>query len=231
MTAPTDKRSKYVDSLLASPQWVDKWTQYFGDFFQNNSRNTQIVRFADGVVAFNNYIRASLSTNKPYDQMAREMISAQGANSYTQGEINWLVGGVVTGGPVQDNWDQQTADIADQFLGIAHVNCLLCHNGRGHLDSLSLWGAQTTRQQAWGLASFLSRTDVPRTAVNPSNTNIYYWGLADNTRYKTDYALNTTTGNRPARQPIGTTKVVPPAYPWGGQSPASGTNYRAALAQ
>src|SRR2546427_16929 len=51
----SDKRSKYVESLLTSPQWVDKWTMYFGDFFQNNSRNTQIVRFADGVAAFNSY--------------------------------------------------------------------------------------------------------------------------------------------------------------------------------
>ncbi len=227
----SDKRSKYIESLLASPQWVDKWTMYFGDFFQNNSRNTQIPRFADGVVAFNSYIRASLSTNKPYDQMAREMISAQGMNSYTQGELNWLVGGFVTGGPINDIWDQQTADVADQFLGIAHVNCLLCHNGRGHLDSLSLWGSQTTRQQAWGLASFLSRTDVPRTNVSPSNNNIYYWGLVDNIKYKVDYPLNTTTGNRPARQPVGSMRNVPPAYLWGGQSPSNGTNYRVALGQ
>src|SRR5258708_34469698 len=33
----SDKRSKYIHRLLASPQWVDKWTMYFGDFFQNNS--------------------------------------------------------------------------------------------------------------------------------------------------------------------------------------------------
>ncbi|HEY6390949.1 MAG TPA: DUF1549 domain-containing protein, partial [Bryobacteraceae bacterium] len=229
--ASTDKRSKYVESLLATPQWVDKWTMYFGDFFQNNSRNTQIVRFPDGVVAFNNYIRASLSSNKPYNQMAQEMISAQGQDSYTQGELNWLVGGFVGGGPVQDIWDQQTADVANQFLGISYVNCVLCHAGKGHLDSLNLAGAQTTRTQAWGLASFLSRTDLPRTLVSQSNNNIYYWGLADNTRYKTDYPLNTTTGNRPARQPIGSMRNVPPAYLWGGQTPASGANYRVALGQ
>src|SRR5258706_11579215 len=80
----SDKRSKYIESLLASPQWVDKWTMYFGDFFQNNSRNTQIVRIADRVVAFNNYIRASLPSNKPYDQLARVMIAAQRAKTYTQ---------------------------------------------------------------------------------------------------------------------------------------------------
>ena len=223
-----DKRSKYIETLLSSPQWVDKWTMYFGDFFQNNSRNTQIPRFAQGVVAFNTYIRSSLSSNKPYDQMAREIISATGNDSYTQGELNWLIGGVVTGGPQQDIWDQQTANMADTFLGIAHVNCLLCHSGRGHLDSLSLWGSQTTRQQAWGLSSFMSHTDDPRTTVAQ---NVYYWGLADNTRYKTDYPLNTTTGNRPARQPIGSTKNISPSYLFGGQTPSSAQNYRGALAQ
>src|SRR5579871_5845741 len=159
--------------------------------------------------------------------MAREIISAQGDDSYTQGEINFLVGGVVTGGPVQDIWDQQTANIAQTFLGIAHVNCLLCHNGRGHLDALSLWGSQTTRQQAWGLSSFLSRTTTPRTTVS---NNVYYWGLADNPR-AADYPLNTTSGNRPARQPIGALRNVAPAYLWGGRKPGTNQNYRDALAQ
>jgi hypothetical protein len=156
-----DKRTKYVNTLLASSQWVDKWTMYFGDFLKNNSQNTQVRRFPEGVQAFKTYIKDSLTANKPYDQMTREIIAAQGTNSYTQGELNWLIGGIVTGGPQQDLWDQQTANIAESFLGIAHVNCLLCHNGRGHLDSLSLWASQTTRYQAWGLASFMSRTNFP----------------------------------------------------------------------
>ena len=229
-TSP-DKRSKYIENLLASSQWVDKWTNYFGDFFQNNSRNTQIIRFQDGVVGFNNYIRGSLSSGKPYDQMAREIITATGTNSYTQGELNWLVGGIVTGGPTQDIWDQQMANIATTFLGLSNLNCLECHNGRGHLDSLNLWGAQTTRQQAWAMASFLSHTPTPtRTVVTPGNNNIYYWAIADNLRLP-DYPLNTTTGNRPARQPVGSMTNVHPTYMFGGQSPASGSSYRAALAQ
>jgi len=78
------------------------------------------------------------------------------------------------------------------------MNCLLCHNGRGHLDSLSLWGSQTTRQAAWGFASFLSHTDSNKIPVMGMPVgNPYYWSVQDNTRYKTDYALNTTTGNRP----------------------------------
>ena len=35
---------------------------------------------------------------------------------------------------------------------------LLCHDGRGHLDSINRWGYYTTRKQAWGMASFMSRS-------------------------------------------------------------------------
>ncbi|HZS49490.1 MAG TPA: DUF1549 domain-containing protein [Bryobacterales bacterium] len=230
--SPT-KREALVEELLAKPEWVDKWTMYFGDLFQNNSRNSQVARFAQGRNAFYNYIHDSLAANKPYDQMARELISAQGTDSFQQGELNWMVGGVVTGGPVQDIMDQQAANIADTFLGIAHMNCLLCHNGRGHLDQLSLWGSQGTRYQAWQFASFVSRTVVARVPMS-GQTNLYSWSVVDNPA-RANYPLNTTTGNRPARQPSGTPsgteKNVAPVYWFTGAKPAPGQNYRAALAQ
>src|SRR5579884_2471320 len=196
--SPT-KREALVEELLARPEWVDKWTMYFGDLFQNNSRNSQVARFAQGRNAFYNYIHDSLAANKPYDQMARELISAQGTDSFQQGELNWMVGGVVTGGPVQDIMDQQAANIADTFLGIAHMNCLLCHNGRGHLDQLSLWGSQGTRYQAWQFASFVSRTVVARVPIS-GQTNLYSWSVLDNPA-RANYPLNTTpaTGRRASR--------------------------------
>jgi hypothetical protein len=226
-----DKRAKLIDSLLAAPEWVDKWTIWFGDFFQNNSRNTQINRYIQGVVAFNDYIRNSLTSSKPYDQMAREMISATGPSSFTQGELNYIAGGVMGGGPVQDVFDLQAANTANTFLGISHLNCLLCHSGRGHLDSLSLWGYYTTRQQAWGMASFISRTNTAQTGQGTQP-----WSLA-NTR-TVDYQLNTTTGNRPSRctadangkcaTPI---KTVAPTYILDGSTVGSGQDYRVALGQ
>ena len=57
----TDKRAKLVDSLIGSPTWIDKWTMWFGDLYQNNSSNTQINRYVPGVMAFNTYVRNSLS--------------------------------------------------------------------------------------------------------------------------------------------------------------------------
>src|SRR5579871_3503602 len=228
-TSPT-KRADLIETLLASPSWVDKWTIWFADLYKNNSRNTQIPRYIQGVMGFNDYIRTSLTNGKPYDQMAREIIAAQGTDSYTQGELNYLVGGVVGGGPIQDIFDQQTANTAETFLGISHLNCLLCHNGRGHLDALSLWGYSTSRQQAWGMASFMSHTFVTRTPVAGAvNNQPYYWGMADDTRYKVDYQLNTQTGNRPARGATNSKVTVPPTYIFDGTSPTAGQDYRQAL--
>jgi len=227
------KRANLVNTLVGSPGWVDKFTLFFGDLYQNNSRNTQIVRYIQGVDAFNTFVRTALTNNTPYNQVAQQLIQVQGDNSYTQGELNFLVGGVVTGGPVQDIFDQQTVNTLTAFMGISHINCLLCHDGRGHLDSVSLWGYETTRYQAWGLSSFMSHTDTTHTpTADAVNGQPYYWGLADNVKgYTTDYALNTTTGNRPARQPVGNVKTVPPTYIFDGSTVPTGQDYRVVLAQ
>ena len=231
-TSP-NKRAALVDELLARPEWVDKWTMYFGDLFGNTSSTVQINIRPEGRNAFYKWIHDSVASDKPYNQMATELISAQGSNNFdqTDGQMNFLLLGYMSGGPAQDIFDQQTAKTADTFLGIAHVNCLLCHNGLGHLDTLSLWASKTTRLQAWGLSAFMAHTWTRSLSLpaNPDTGATYtYWSLD---KYTTDYALNTTTGNRPPRQPIGTIKTVTPRYLFGGQTPAQGQDYRVALAK
>ncbi len=225
-----DKRARLVDELLASQAWVDKWTMFFGDLFKNTARTSQVSRYPEGRNAFYRWIRASLSENKSYDRIARELITATGGNSYEQGELNWLVGGLVTGGPRsgQDNFDQQAANVAETFLGIAHMNCILCHDGRRHLDTMSLWGKNATRYEAWELASFFSQTVIRAHRV--VETNRRYYSVAD-VRVRPDYPLNTLTGNRPPRQPMGTVENVKPRYPFSGDVPGEGETYRAALAR
>jgi hypothetical protein len=227
------RRAALIDELLAKPEWVDKWTMFFGDLYKNTARNTQVNIRPEGRNAFYKYIHDSLAANKPYNQIATEIIAAQGNNSFDQanGQMNYFPLGIVGGGPSQDIFDSQTANIADQFLGIAHVNCLLCHNGRGHLDALSLWGSQTTRVQAWGLSAFLAHTwtrsiAAPKDPNNP-NASYNYYSLE---KYTADYRLNTTTGNRPPRQPIGSVTAITPSYLFSSQTPASGEDYRVALA-
>ena len=238
--ADTDpqKRAKLIDTLLATPEWTDKWTMYFGDLYQNidSKPSTALRRFPPGRNAFYQWIKDSLANGKPYNQMATELISASGTNTYNDGPSNWILNGYITGGPGQDIMDQSTSFVFDTFLGITHVNCLLCHNGRGHLDQISLWGGSTTRYQAWQLAAHMSKTSFTRTPVDPTNNNVYYWSIVENAK-ATDYALNTTTGNRPSRvAPTGCKSgqpcfYVPPQYIFNGDSPRPGENYRVALAR
>jgi hypothetical protein len=232
-----NKRSSLVDELLAKPEWADKWTMFYGDLFKNASNwpsmSTSVTTF--GRDAMNTYIRNALTnggapTSKPYNQLANDLIGSVGTNNFTQGELNWQMTGRVvgTGIPIQDTWDQQTANVADTFLGIAHMNCLLCHDGRGHLDSLSLWGSTMTRARAWGFSGFMAHTAMV-TKVDTA-TNQPLWWVNDGAS-KTDYTLNTTSGNRPPRQPIGTSKTVAPLYPFTGKGANSGEGYRQAMAR
>jgi hypothetical protein len=162
----------------------------------------------------------------------RELITAAGDNSFNQGELNWMVGGYIGGGPAQDIIDSQTVNVAETFLGISHMNCLLCHNGRGHLDALSLWGSQTTRYQAWQMASFLSHTAIAR-HTEPDNSRAYHWSVLPSVTR--DYTLGSTSGNRPARVGPGCVAGKPcyvaPAYLFGGAGPNPGEDYQAALAR
>ncbi len=234
-STPT-KRANLIDTLLASSQWVDKWTMFYGDLFKNTYVNSQITINNEGRNAFYKYIHDSLANGKPYNQMATEIISAEGTSNIdqTNGQMNFLILNYQGGGPTQDVYDAQTAGVAEAFLGLAYANCLLCHNGLGHLDSISLWGGKMTRYQAWQLSSFMSHTGMPGTAspVNPANPTagrLTTWAFTTGT---TDYQLNTTIGNRPARQPLpGGAKSVAPLYLDGVSAPAKGADYRVSLAQ
>jgi hypothetical protein len=235
-TAP-GKRAALIDELLARPEWVDKWTMYLGDLFQNTVRRAtdNLNRTATGRNVFYQYIHDSVAEDKSYKLMATELIASAGVNSYTDATTNWMINGYVTGGPPQDLMDQSTANVFETFMGMAHVNCLLCHNGRGHLDALSLWAVGTTRYQAWGLASFMSRTAISQTRDSTNTPS--YWTLQPKKPINVDYTLDTTTGNRPARVAPGGCKsgqpcyYVAPQYIFNGATPAPGTDYRAALAQ
>ena len=71
--------------------------------------------------------------------------------------------------------------------------------------------------------------NLPANPAVTGSSTYPYWSLG---AYTTDYQLNTTTGNRPARQPIGTVKTITPAYLLGrNRRPRPAQDYRAALAQ
>lgn len=218
------KRARLIDRLLDSPEWVDRWTFWLGDLLKNNTRSTQVVRYNEGRDALNRFLRASLEENKPYNQFVAELIIASG-DSFEKGEVNFPVGGIMSMGPVQDTYDKQWVQVATTFLGLKNFDCLLCHNGAGHLNAVNLWASQVTRAQAWGLAAFFSRTRITRYRRETNNSYV-----VDDLRTGA-YNLNTNSGNRPVRQPSdGQSRTVAPRYLFSGRQASNSDNYREMLA-
>ena len=220
------KRERLVDELLAAPEWADKWTMFFGDLFRN-SVNPGRQRATQEREAMNGWVKAALKAGKPYDEMARELITARGESSFEDGRLGFLSRAGLAIQLDQDRIDLQTVHVADAFLGLSHMDCLLCHNGRGHLDDISLWGRQTTRRQAWEFSAFFGKTTMGLVGAQPGGIPRQGpWYLRDEAS-KAGYELGTTAGDRPAR---GGSGVVAPRY-LNGASPAVGEDYRAFLAR
>jgi Protein of unknown function (DUF1553)/Protein of unknown function (DUF1549) len=224
-----NKRDALVDSLIGTPEYIDKWTMFFGDLYQNTANSPNVTRYVEGREAFYNFIKTSLETNKSYAQMVSEMIAATG-DTFANGAGNWIVGGIVTGGPSQDTMDGQAAQAASKFLGLSSVDCLMCHNGRGHLDEINVWGTQRTRAEAWGLSAFFARTQRQRVdAQTPAAGKYFKYNI--NELATGEYNLNTTSGNRQARTPINGVNNVQPKFIFGGGGLNAGENRRQAFAR
>ena len=219
------KRARAINHLLNSTQWVDRWAMWLGDLLENNTRSTQVTRYPQGRNAFHRYIKESMERNKPYNEFVRELIVSSG-DSFEEGEPNFIVGGRMSMGPAQDTYDRQWVQTATMFLGLKNFDCLLCHNGAGHLDWTNLWGSQVTRSEAWGMAAFFSRARITRSSREPGASYI----VQDAARG--EYTLNTNSGNRPLRQPAeGQSRTVTPAYLFSGRRASPSENYRQVLAE
>lgn len=69
------KRSALIEKLLAREEFVSHWSVKWSDLLQVNR-----AKLGDkGVWAFREWIRESLGTNKGYDVMARELLTARGS--------------------------------------------------------------------------------------------------------------------------------------------------------
>ncbi len=218
-----NKRDQIVDQLADSPEFVDRWTMFYGDLLKNVAVRDGSNRYYQGRNALYYYIRDSITANKPYNAFFGEMLVANG-NTFADGQANYLMGFIAAMGPVQDSYDLMWNAVATEFLGIQTYDCLLCHDGRGHLDQLNLWGSRSTRMEAWKQAAFFSRANWVRAPGTEQNRPYLVTERAAGF-----YNLNTTAGNRTPRQPVGSMNAVQPEYTFDGRRASS--NFRETLAE
>ncbi len=73
-----DKRARLIDALLERPEYVDYWTVQLADLLQNRKERDHDVRGVKGVRSFHEWIREQVAANRPWDEMAREVLTAKG---------------------------------------------------------------------------------------------------------------------------------------------------------
>ena len=131
------KRAKLIDQLIGSPEFVDYWTFRFDDLFR-------VSVFSNGIrpkwsQMYANWVRENIVTNKPYDQVARERLAAEGYDGPTRHFLPYDV----IGPP-----GETMAEEVRVFLG-RRLDCAQCHN-----HPYETW----SQDQFWGLAAFFGRT-------------------------------------------------------------------------
>jgi hypothetical protein len=70
------KRDELVDKLVGSDAYVEHWTNKWADLLQVNRK----FLGEPGAKAFRQWIREAVASNKPYDQFAYEILTANGSN-------------------------------------------------------------------------------------------------------------------------------------------------------
>src|SRR5205814_988930 len=76
-----DKRARLVDALLERPEFVDHWALFLGDLFQNRRERDHDVRGTKGVRAFHDWLRKQVKANRPWNELARDVLTASGKTS------------------------------------------------------------------------------------------------------------------------------------------------------
>lgn len=131
------KREKLIDALIGSPEFVDYWTFRFDDVFR-------VAVFSNGIRPkwsrmYADWVRNNVATNKPYDQVARERLEAEGYDGPTRHFLPYDV----IGPP-----GETMAEEVRVFMG-RRLDCAQCHN-----HPYENW----SQDQFWGMAAFFERT-------------------------------------------------------------------------
>lgn len=118
------KREKLIDSLLARPEFTDYWTMQLGDLFQNRKERDHDVRGPKGVRQFHLWLREQVAANRPWNELAKDVLSAKGSSSE-----NPAVGYyIVTVGEQRHAENSEVGESVAQALLGTRIGCARCHN-------------------------------------------------------------------------------------------------------
>jgi hypothetical protein len=129
------KRDKLIDRLLDSTDYADYFANKWSSVLRNKRSKPTDAR---ATFAFHAWVRDSLLTNKPYDQLVRDILAASGEVEQNPA-VAWY--------REVKQPDDQLQDTAQLFLGM-RLQCAKCHH-----HPFEKW----SQQDYYSFAAFFSR--------------------------------------------------------------------------
>jgi len=113
----SDKRARLIDELLASPGYARNWARYWRDvvLFHATNPNIRQVRFD----FLEDWLADQFKANRPWDEIATELITATGRND-ENGAVVFALAHEVK--PVEE-----AGEVSRVFMGV-QIQCAQCHD-------------------------------------------------------------------------------------------------------
>ena len=129
-----DKRNHLIDSLIKRPEFVDYWAYKWSDLLLVSSNHLS----NEEMWSYYRWIRQSVADDKPWNEFATEIITANG-NTLKNGAANYWV--------IHRDPLDISENMAQAFMGI-NISCAHCHN-----HPLAKW----TQKDYYGMANLFAR--------------------------------------------------------------------------
>lgn len=143
------KRDKLIESLLNRPEFVDYWAYKWSDLLLVNSERLR----PPAMWAYYTWIRNQVEANTPWDEFARQIVTAKGS-TLENGAANFYL--------LHPDPPELTETTTVAFLGMS-INCARCHN-----HPLEKW----TNNQYYAMANLYARVRL-KAAPGDGNTVVF----------------------------------------------------------
>jgi len=157
------KREKAIDRLLESEAFVDKWAYFFMDLFRASGK------MGRGQNLFHYWMKENLRVDRPYDEVARDLIAASAKSNHVVAASNVIAREHVQGKPQPDDGadlgmvhqldthDELNVLYGKTFLGV-NLSCVSCHDGKGHLEKVNVYLSGKKRTEFYQSSGFLGNS-------------------------------------------------------------------------
>ena len=148
--AASDKRDRLIDRLIDSEDYADTFANKWNALLRNKRKNDSYIH---GTFLFHDWVKTRLQNNLPYDQFARQILTATGDMNVNP-PVLWYRA-------VADQ-KARLQDAAQIFLGV-RLQCAECHH-----HPYEKW----SQHDYYGFAAFFSRVGKKKGA--PGEELVYH---------------------------------------------------------